>query len=110
MRFELRPTLDGSLTVFDREAGECFKSRHAAKTEAEAVFSQPAVTENPWYGRAAPFRVLELGLGLGTNIQHFLESGFAGEFTTIERDLGGAEFFLSERPQVSLGTLLKERV
>lgn len=108
MRFEFRPTSDGSLTVFDQEAGECFKSSHAAKTEAEAVFYQPAVLENPWYGRATPFRVLELGLGLGTNIRHFLERGFAGEFVTIERDLAGAEFSLSRFPFDPLTTLLRQ--
>ncbi len=112
MRFELRPTGDGSLTVFDHEAGECFKSRHAAKSEAEHVFYKPAVLENPHYAKnqstAGPFRVLELGLGLGTNVQHFLERGFIGEFLSIERDLAGAKFFLSQEHCESLHSLVSE--
>jgi tRNA U34 5-methylaminomethyl-2-thiouridine-forming methyltransferase MnmC len=108
MRFEMQPTGDGSLTVFDKEAGECFKSRHAAKLEAEHVFFRPAVRENPWYGKANPFRVLELGLGLGTNFQHFLSQGFRGEFLTIERDLSGARYFLEQEPVESLLHLVED--
>lgn len=93
-RFTLHPTDDGSLTVFDREAGECFKSRHAARSEAEHVFYGPAVLESPLYGKVDEFRVLELGFGLGTNFLHFRERGFSGEFVSIERDLAGARFFL----------------
>ncbi len=108
MRFELRPTTDGSLTVFDAEAGECFKSRHAARAEAEHVFFRPAVAENPLYGQAEPFRVLELGLGLGTNFQHFLARGFRGEFLSVERDLAGAEFFLAHEDIPALRVLVSE--
>jgi tRNA U34 5-methylaminomethyl-2-thiouridine-forming methyltransferase MnmC len=93
MRFELRETSDGSLTVFDREAGECFKSRHAARLEAEHVFYAPGVLEHGSYG-APGFETLELGFGLGTNFLHFLSRGYAGGFTSIERDLAGARFFL----------------
>ena len=99
MRFDLHPTEDGSLTVFDREAGECFKSRHAARTEAEHVFFGPGVLENPFYGTATPFRLLELGFGLGTNFLHCLDRGFQGEFVSIERDLAGLRFYLGREPQ-----------
>jgi tRNA U34 5-methylaminomethyl-2-thiouridine-forming methyltransferase MnmC len=108
MRFDLHPTSDGSLTVFDRDAGECFKSRHAARTEAEHVFFGPGVRENPHYGKALPFRVLELGLGLGTNFQHCREQGFEGEFVTIERDLAGLRFYLEHAKPDSELALLAE--
>lgn len=108
MRFTLQHTADGSLTVFDSEAGECFKSRHAAHTEAEHVFFRPAVEENPLRKRAAPFRVLELGLGLGTNFLYFLERGFSGEFWTIERDLAGANFYLEQESIPALRALIHE--
>ena len=94
MRFEFRTTSDGSLTLFDHEAGECFKSRHAAKSECEHVFFRPAVLEHPNYRRSENFATLELGFGLGTNFLYFLENGFSGHFTTIEQDLEGARFFL----------------
>ncbi|HEY8278048.1 MAG TPA: MnmC family methyltransferase [Bdellovibrionota bacterium] len=110
MRFELRTTADGSLTVFDHEAGECFKSRHAARSEAEHVFYRPAVVDNQWLGKAAPFRVVELGFGLGTNFLHFSESGFQGEFVSIERDLSGVEFFLDKEKNETLETLVQERI
>lgn len=109
MRFELRTTKDGSITVFDQEAGECFKSQHAARLEVEQVFFRPAVLENPWYGKANSFRVLELGLGLGTNCLHFSGSGFRGEFLSIERDLAGAEFFLKHSSSPALAALIREK-
>lgn len=93
MRFEMRETADGSLTLFDRDVGECYKSQHAAATEVEAVFFAPAIRENPFWGTAQPFRVLELGFGLGTNFSQLANEALPLEFTSIERDLAGAKFF-----------------
>lgn len=109
MRFELRPTSDGSLTVFDSKAGECFKSRHAAELETKTVFIQPGVQENPWFGRAKPFRVLELGFGLGTNFLSLRQAALSLDFTSIERDLAGAEFFLEHFPDSELAELVNKR-
>lgn len=109
MRFEIRTTSDGSATIYDAEAGECYKSRHAARSEAEAVFLAPGVRENPWLGKARPFRVLELGFGLGTNFSALLESGLAVEFHSIERDLAGADFFLQHFAQSELAEILAAR-
>ena len=109
-RFTLHPTEDGSLTVFDREAGECFKSRHAARSEAEHVFYGPAVLDSPLYGKTVGFRVLELGFGLGTNFLHFLGRGFEGEFLSIDRDLAGARFFLGQgQDSGALGELVEKK-
>lgn len=108
MRFELRSTEDGSLTVFDHEAGECFKSRHAARLEAEHVFYRPSVLEHPAHG-ARGLDVLELGFGLGTNFLHFLDRGFQGTFRSIERDLSGAAFFLAHAPDPSLAAMVEKR-
>lgn len=94
MRFQLKETSDGSLTVFDQEAGEFYKSQHAAKTESELVFVRPGILENIWWQKADPFRVLELGFGLGTNFSHLVEKNLAVEFTSIEKDLSGADFFI----------------
>ena len=106
MRFELRETADGSLTVFDGEAGECFKSRHAARLEAEHVFYRPGVLEHPAHG-SRPLDVVELGFGLGTNFQYFLSRGFRGTFRSIERDLAGAAFYLEQAPDAELAALVK---
>jgi tRNA U34 5-methylaminomethyl-2-thiouridine-forming methyltransferase MnmC len=108
MRFELRETADGSFTVFDGEAGETYKSRHAARTEAEHVFYRPAVLAHPDFA-IRPLEVVELGFGLGTNFQYFLASGFRGTFRSIERDLAGAEFYLAHAPDSDLAELLSRR-
>lgn len=109
MRFEMRQTQDGSLTVFDQEAGECYKSRHAAKAEAEAVFFAPGVKENSWFGKAQPFRVLELGFGLGTNFLYLSEQNTPLHLCSIERDLSGAEFFLQNENIPELQTIVAEK-
>jgi tRNA U34 5-methylaminomethyl-2-thiouridine-forming methyltransferase MnmC len=105
MRFRLQPTTDGSLTVFDAEAGECFKSRHAARLEAEHVFYQPGVRENPWRGKARPLRVLELGFGLGTNFLHLAAKEEALELVSVERDLSGLRFFLEHEKHPALAAI-----
>jgi hypothetical protein len=91
MRFRIEKTKDGSHTLFDANVGESYKSRHAAATEVEAVFFGPGVRENPWLSTAQPFRILELGLGLGTNFQHGIKiaeewPAVNFEFSTIEND------------------------
>ena len=106
MRFELRTTEDGSSTVYDHEVNECFKSSHAAQTEAEWVFFRPGILENPWLQSAAPFRVLELGLGLGTNFLHLEAKNLPIEFTTIERDTQGLEYYLKCHPSSKLKEFL----
>ena len=108
-RFTLHPTDDGSLTVYDREAGDCYTSRHAARSEAEHVFYGPAVLESPLYGKVDEFRVLELGFGLGTNFLHFLGRGFHGRFLSIERDLAGARFFLEKEEHPELRALVEKK-
>lgn len=106
MRFRVQETQNG-LTVFDSEAGECFKSRHSAFTEAEEVFFRPAYLESPWRAHAAPFRILELGFGLGTNFLH-LEGKTEGplELVSVERDLAGARFYLEQEPNPPLAQIL----
>lgn len=99
MRFRLEKTQDGSITLFDAEAGESFKSRHAAATEAEVVFFSPGIRENPWLEKTTSFRILELGFGLGTNLFHSLNAakdfpGHEFQYFTIERDLSGAQKYL----------------
>ncbi len=107
MRFRVQETLNG-LTVFDSEAGECFKSRHSALLEAEEVFFRPAFLESPWRGKARPFRILELGFGLGTNFLH-LEAKSEGplELVSVERDLAGARFYLEQEHQAPLSQILE---
>lgn len=101
MKYELRKTGDGSLTVYHPGVGESFKSGHAARTEAEWVFLRPAVLEHPHLHQESPFRVLELGFGLGTNFQflvdwHKLHAFRSLEFTSIDRDLTGAAYLAGQ--------------
>lgn len=109
MRFRLQNTTDGSLTVFDAEAGETYKSRHAARSEAEAVFFRPGILENDWHTKATPFRVLELGFGLGTNCVFLSEQKLALEFVSIDRDLAGLRFLLENEKNEFLEELLENR-
>lgn len=108
MRFAIQSTASG-LTVFDAEAGECFKSRHSALRETEEVFFRPGVEENAWWGHARPFRVLELGFGLGTNFSSLAARAAPLELVSIDRDLAGARFFLAQENNPALATLLRER-
>lgn len=106
MRFRVQPTKDG-ITVFDEEAGECFKSRHSAFTETEEVFYRPGVAENPWRERAHPFRILELGFGLGTNFLHLASKKETSlELVSVERDLAGARFYLEQEANPALAEIL----
>ena len=108
MRFRLHET-QGGITVFDEEAGECYKSRHSAIAEAEQVFYQPGVKENSWFGQASPFRILELGFGLGTNFDFLRRQGESLHLTSIDRDLAGARFLLSAEPNAALAFILAEK-
>ncbi len=97
MRFEWITTKDGSETLFDRRAGESYKSGHAARTETEAVFLNPGVLEHPERTEAERFRILELGFGLGTNLETLYawwkkDKRQPLEFVTIDSDLSGLRF------------------
>lgn len=108
MRFRLQET-QGGITVFDEEAGECYKSRHSALSEAEYVFFRPGVKENPWLGKAKPLRILELGFGLGTNFEYLRRQGENLHLTSIDRDLAGARFLLSAEANPSLASILEAK-
>lgn len=108
MRFRLQET-QGGVTVFDEEAGECYKSRHSALAEAEHVFYRPGIRESSWFGQAAPFRVLELGFGLGTNFEFLRRQGDGLHLVSIDRDLGGARFLLSAEPNAALTAILETK-
>jgi tRNA U34 5-methylaminomethyl-2-thiouridine-forming methyltransferase MnmC len=106
-RFTITQTPSGP-TLFDSQAGECYKSRHSARVETEHVFFLPGVQENPHFGKK-PFRILELGFGLGTNFEHLREKALSLQLISIERDLAGARFFEEHFPNPALGNLLAAR-
>lgn len=106
-RFQWQTTQSVS-TLFDPEVGECFKSRHDPYLESAEVFFRPGVEENPHYG-APNFQLLELGLGLGTNLRVLQEKGFRGKVVTLERDLSGAQAYLEKYPSPLMESLLKDR-
>lgn len=108
MRFRLQET-QGGFTVFDEEAGECFKSRHSALAEAEQVFFGPGAKESAWWGKASPFRILELGFGLGTNFEFLRQQAADLHLTSIDRDLAGARFFLEAQDNPALREILDRR-
>ncbi len=70
---ELVQTADGSLTLHSARYGQTYHSIHGARTESEHVFLDGGRVIDGLKQRAdskgdeAPFRVLELGLGLGLN-------------------------------------------
>ncbi len=106
MRFTVQETQAGK-TVFDQQAGECFKSRHSAWDEADQVFYRPGIAENPWFGEAKPFKVLELGFGLGTNFLFLQDKPV--HLVSLDRDLSGARFFLEQEPNESLETIVSQK-
>lgn len=107
MRFRIQETASGP-TVFDETVGECFKSRHSASEEAEAVFYQPGLAEHPDFG-SRPLSVLELGFGLGTNFLHLCRKSLPLRFVSIERDLSGVEYYLQHFPNDLLETLVSQK-
>lgn len=109
MRFKLVDTQNG-LTVFDAMAGETYKSRHNVAVETEEVFFRPGVRENPWISKARPFRVLELGFGLGSNFHHLAEKNLDLELVSIDRDLGGARFLLEHEENKDLREILSKKI
>ena len=100
-RFSWKSCADGSRTIFDAKFGESFKSSNAAKSETWHVFIAPGILEHPSYQTPATnyFCVLELGFGVGTNFRSLQEFAANQEkeiiFTSIEKDLSGAKFFLA---------------
>lgn len=104
-RFQWQSTQSTS-TLFDPEVGECFKSRHDPYLESAEVFYRPGVLENPYYLKA-DFHLLELGMGLGTNLRLLQENGFQGNVVTLERDLSGAKAYLEKYPSPMMEALLE---
>lgn len=106
--YTLIETADGSSTVWDPAAGQSYKSSRAAATESRAVFLAPVLFEAT-LPMSRPFRILELGFGLGTNFRTLLgvlpeirASGAQGvEFVSIERELAGAKFLLASCTEFS---------
>jgi len=92
-------------TLFDPEVGECFKSRHDPYLESEEVFFRPGVLENSHYPSGS-FELLELGMGLGTNLRMLQEKEFQGRVVTLERDLSGALAYLERFPSPMMEELL----
>ena len=105
---EFLQTSDGSWTLFSPQHQEHFKSRHAAREEAQEVFYRPGVLEHPHYPH--PLRILELGFGLGTNFSLLKEKQFQGSFLSIDRDFAPAIQFTGRFPDPELENLLQNRV
>src|SRR3989344_1540634 len=99
--YTIQQTKDGSPTLFDREAGQCFKSQHAAKSESRFVFIEPGVLQNPLLHAEEDFRVLEIGFGLGTNFMSLLET-MPTEYYGIENNLKAAKFYLEQKLPFSI--------
>lgn len=104
-RFHLLTTDDGSLTLWDAEASEAFKSRHAAALESEKVFIDPGFREHPLRKTARPFRILELGFGLATNCLALAEAAIAEnptespvEYLGVDRETTGLEYLIGHDP------------
>lgn len=112
-RFTVALTADGSLTAFDARAGEAFKSRHAAATESEKVFIEPGFRHHPLRETAGPFRILELGLGLATNLRALvaclreLPEPAALEYEGIERDTAGLAYMRAHDPALGESWLME---
>jgi tRNA U34 5-methylaminomethyl-2-thiouridine-forming methyltransferase MnmC len=59
----IKPTGDGSFTIFDEQVGECFHSIHGAVQESQHVFIRSGFD---WCQKAS-VRVFEVGFGSGLN-------------------------------------------
>ena len=86
----LRPTADGSDTLYSPAFGQTFHSQHGAFTEAEQVFLRGTDIEER-LAAGEPTSVLEVGLGTGLNFlltaQRAIRAGMPLRYTALERDL-----------------------
>ena len=71
-RLELRPTADGSFSLFSREVGEGFHSGLGALDEARRKFVAPAGLER--WPAGSTLRVLDVCMGTGSNTAALLEA------------------------------------
>ncbi|RPG81754.1 MAG: NUDIX domain-containing protein [Crocinitomicaceae bacterium TMED114] len=85
-----QPTSDGSMTLHSARFGQCYHSRHGARTESDHVFLD-AGYQRATEGRAKrPLRLLELGLGTGLNALLTLDrwrrsnAGFSLDYVALE--------------------------
>lgn len=62
-----QPTADGSMTLHSERFGQCYHSRHGARTESDHVFLDAGYRLAAEGRTDAPLRILELGLGTGLN-------------------------------------------
>lgn len=111
-RFTWRTCDDGSRTLHDSVVDETYKSSHAAQTETWSVFLTPGILEHPaQQNPGANFHILELGFGLGTNFRSLVEFSSTQKnkifFTSLEKDLSGADFFQTHQPHEATKKLLQ---
>jgi tRNA U34 5-methylaminomethyl-2-thiouridine-forming methyltransferase MnmC len=82
-------TEDGSLTLHSPRFGQTFRSRHGAHQEARHVFVEGAGVGDRLRA-GLPTRVLEVGLGAGTNLGQTASLAFAAgtpvHYVAIERE------------------------
>lgn len=87
-RLELRPTDDGSFSLFSPQFGEGFHSRRGAMAEARSKFVAPAGLER--WQRGSRLRVLDVCVGTGSNTAALLEAcqaqGLTLEWWGLELD------------------------
>jgi tRNA U34 5-methylaminomethyl-2-thiouridine-forming methyltransferase MnmC len=66
-RYSIEETEDGSVTVYDKDAGATFHSRHGAITESKHIFIETGLDfVVPMLGKK--LNVLEVGFGSGLNV------------------------------------------
>ncbi len=63
----VQPTADGSMTLHSARFGQCYHSRHGARTESDHVFLDAGFDVAAAHAGLRPLRLLELGLGTGLN-------------------------------------------
>ena len=82
----VRPTADGTRTLYSRACAQTYHSRHGAVLEARHVFLEGTAYR-------APARVLEVGFGTGLNflVTAVRAQGETLHYTALERTLPSAE-------------------
>ncbi len=102
-------TRDGSPTLFHNEEGAAFRSQNGAFTESYHVFVKPALefctTQSTNKAQNESLKVLEFGLGPGTNwlLWSLLSKNF--EYHVIEKDLRsfelGFDHWMNAAPEIA---------
>lgn len=91
----IKPTLDGSYTIFNQEIGEAYHSMNGAFQESEHVFLKNGLIEFLNRTKKTEVQVLEIGFGTGLNFlcctEYCIKNSISMNYTGVDNHLPSLE-------------------